>query len=194
VNGKVLSKGNPLDNPGAIHEAIVAQIEGKASDASSTPKAVAKAYKDFAKGKTSEALAALEKLAADTASPDAAAASAAHAQLLARVESKLVRLEWSILNGEYQDACEELKTCKKAFAGLPDAEKRLADAAVQLASPELKEEIDAEKKLQKLQKTLFEEGPDESLAKQLSKFAEKHAGTKAAERATFWAKHASTSD
>jgi thiol-disulfide isomerase/thioredoxin len=190
VNGKVLAKGNPLADEKTLHDLIAAQIEGKKSADDATPKAVAKALKDLAKGKSAAALAALEKLAADPDAELAAAASAALGQAQARIEARIARIEWAAANGEYASAGEQLKLAKKACEGLSDATKRLDAVAAQLSSPELAAEVDAEKKLQKLERSLFEEGPSAAIASQLAKFAEKHQGTKAAERAALWSKHA----
>ncbi|MBL8896837.1 MAG: TlpA family protein disulfide reductase [Planctomycetes bacterium] len=189
VNGKVLAKGNPLADEKMLHDLITAQIEGKKAADDATPKAVAKAMKDFAKGKSAAAIAALEKLATENDAELAAAASAALDQAKARIESRLARIEWSAANGEYLSAGEQVKLARKAFEGLADAQKRLDAVATQLASPELAAEVDAEKKLQKLERSLFEEGPSEAIAAQLAKFAEKNQGTKAAERAALWSKH-----
>jgi hypothetical protein len=189
VNGKVLSKGNPLADEKALHEMITAQIEGKKSAEDATPKAVAKAMKDFAKGKSAAAQSALEKLATDPDTELAAAASAALDQVKARIESRLARIEWSAANGEYLSAAEQVKLARKSFEGLAEPLKRLDAVSMQLASPELAAEVEAEKKLQKLERSLFEEGPSEAIAAQLAKFAEKNQGTKAAERASLWSKH-----
>lgn len=190
VNGKVLAKGNPLADEKMLHDLIAAQIEGKKAADDATPKSVSKALKDLAKGKSAAALTALEKLAADPDADLAAAASAALDQAKARIEARITRIEWAAANGEYASAAEQVKLAKKAFEGLNEATKRLDEVAAQLSSPELAAEVDAEKKLQKLERSLFEEGPSAAIASQLTRFAEKHQGTKAAERAAHWSKHA----
>ncbi|MBK9384870.1 MAG: hypothetical protein IPN34_08655 [Planctomycetes bacterium] len=182
--------GNPLADAKKIEEAIANEIKGKRAGATEQPKELEKAWKDFGKGKAAEAMTALQKLAEGGDAELASAASAALGQMRARVDGKLARLEWLVENGHYEKAGELLKAYQKDLKGAGDADAKLAAVGEKLKSPELKAEIDAEKKLLKIESALFTEGPTPQSAGQLAKFSEKNQGTKAAERASFWAKHA----
>ncbi len=190
ADGKILMMGNPLADAAKIEEAIANEIKGKRAGAADQPKELEKAWKDFGKGKAAEAMAALQKLAEGTNADLASAASAAIGQMRARVDGKLARLEWLVENGHYDKAGELLKAFQKDLKGAGEADAKLAAVAEKLKAPDLKVEIDAEKKLLKIESALFAEGPTPQSAGQLTKFAEKNQGTKAAERASFWAKHA----
>jgi hypothetical protein len=190
ADGKILLMGNPLADAKKIEEAIQNEIKGKRAGSPEQPKEIEKAWKDFGKGKAAEALAAVQKLAEGSDAELASAASAALGQMRARVDGKLARAEWLVENGHYEKAAELLKVFQKELKGAGEADAKLAAVAEKLKSPDLKAEIDAEKKLLKLESALFAEGPTPQSAGQLAKFAEKNPGTKAAERAAFWAKHA----
>jgi hypothetical protein len=192
ADGKVLLMGNPLADAKKIEEAIANEIKGKREGGAEQPKEIEKAWKDFGKGKTAEAMAAAQKLSEDPSPELAAAAGAALGQMRARVSGKLARLEWLVENGHYEKSAELLKAFQKDLKGAEGADEKLAAIAEKLKSPDLKGEIDAEKKLLKLESALFAEGPTPQSGTQLTKFAEKNQGTKAAERAAFWAKHAVT--
>lgn len=189
ADGRVLMKGNPLADASKIKEAIEAEIRGKRASGPELPKDVEKAWKDFSKGKVAAAISALEKLSENPDAELVSAAGAAITAMRARVAGKLSQVEWLVENGYYDQAATLLKDYSKDLKGIADADEKLVALQDKLKSTDLKAEIDAEKKLLKIESALFEEGPSASAASQLAKFAEKNQGTKAAERAAFWAKH-----
>jgi len=190
ADGKLLMKGNPLADASKIEEAIANEIRGKRTSGPEQPKEIEKAWKDFGKGKVAAAMSALQKLSEDPSAEISASAGSALTQMRARVDGRLARVDWLVENGHYERASELLKDYQKDLKGAEGADERLAALSQKLLSPDLKSEIDAEKKLLKIEGALFAEGPSPAASAQLQKFAEKHQGSKAAERASFWTKHA----
>lgn len=193
ADGKVLMKGSPLADASKIHDAIEAEIRG-ARAGEEVPKEIEKAWKDFSKGKIGEAIAALDQLATGEDAELGAAASKALTRMRSNVAGRVGQLEWLLENGRYEELEGRLKDATKDLKGVESVSERLAAVATALKDKELKPEIDAEKKLLKIEKILFAEGPDPGIAKKLQSFVEKNEGTKAATRAAFWLKHATSAE
>src|SRR5262249_29521177 len=112
-----------------------------------------------------------------------AAAKAALDSFRKDIDSRFARVEACLDQGLFERAQDELTAIGKAVKGDADLTKRHADALAQLNGDELKAERDAAAALAKLEKKLYANGPEDNSAKLLEAFAEKHPGTKAAERA-----------
>jgi hypothetical protein len=185
TEGNVLLKGNPLDMKKKIEEAIALQVEKAKSPPAGTPAKLAKAWGTFVKGNVAAALAECDKLGAADAGL-AETAQALRAQMVARTEARIARATWLGENGYPGEGREQLLALGKAVDGCAELVDAVARPLAKLAlTPALQAEIDATKALASLQQKMAKDKPfDDGNLKSLEKLAEKHAGTKAADRAT----------
>lgn len=189
-DGKVLLKGNPLDQPKEIERQITEQIKNRKSAPADIHKAVRPAWSEYGKGKTAKALEILKTLANDAnAKPEVVeAAKAADTEIRGRVAKDLLRVQWMIQNGFVEEASARVDEIKKAVKGDGDLEKSCAEYVGKLEAPDMKSEREAAKLLARLSTKFYQSGGDAAAAKELLSFAEKNKGTKAAERAEHIAK------
>ena len=183
--GQLLLSGNPLDMKKQIEEAIAAEIKKAKSPPEGTPAKLAKPWATFAKGEVGAALAACDQLgAADATLTDAA--KTLRAEMVARTEAKVVRGKWLIDNGYIEEGTNFLTALGKAVKGCADFDDKIATELARVLQPskELAAEGQAAKDLASLLKKIREKPFEDGNVKALGKLAEKHGGTKAAERAT----------
>jgi len=181
-DGEVLLKGNPISMKAQIEETIKKEIKLSKKAPDGVPRSLKKAWTDFARGKYASALSAARKVA-DSTGPDAEAAASAVEVFSGRLFAKVARLNWMVDNGylvEAEDFAEELS---KQFRGLEQFDSQVKEISKKLASPAMKNEMAAAKTFAKLEKKVSAEGLEGAALRQLAKFAEKKAGTKAADRA-----------
>lgn len=180
TEGNVLLKGNPLDQKKQIEEAIADQVKKAKGAPLGTPPKLAKPWATFAKGDVGGALAALDKLVADPEVGEAA--KAARTEMETRTKARIARGTWMIDNGFPSEAAEHLGALSKSLKGAPELEKTVATELARAKTPG--PELDAANALAGVVAKMKKDKPfDEGLVKSLEKLAEKHAGTKAAERA-----------
>ena len=179
AEGQVLAKGNHMDsNTTELIEEEISNADKGPEDAS---KEIAKAWKSFAKGKLSKAIADAEK--AGTKPELAEEAQMAIAEFGKRTQARIDSAKWRIDNGYFSAAEDLLDTLAKEVKGT-DFEADVATQAQRLDDPALKPEIEAEEALERITSKLFEEGFDKKgkFQKSLEKFVEKYDGSKAAVR------------
>jgi len=191
-DGEMVLSGYTLQHTSEIEERIEEMVKSANKPSKDLPKDVGKALVDANKGAYAKALEALDDVLADEkAAEDHAAAQEARAEVVRRVESQLRRADWLLSNGyplEGEELVDDLAKGLKGPKGIDLGAEKLAAFESRLASDEMKAELSAAKSLAKLEEKLFEDGPDEKAQSKLFKLAEKHAGTKVAERATELAK------
>lgn len=109
------------------------------------------------------------------------------AQIEERLDQKVKQLRWMLDNGYPIEAGEAVLKLGKSVKGWPEREIQLAGFALELETPEMKLELEAQKALQKIERKVFED-PDVRWVKSLQKIVEKYPRTKTAERAQKLAK------
>lgn len=102
----------------------------------------------------------------------------------AQLENDLRRVRWMIDNGYPLEADALVQRLARSVKGREAAYlPSLGDVTEALASESLKNERAAAKALRKLESKLFKDGPGVKIARSLTRFAQKHAGTRSAARA-----------
>ena len=177
-DGKLLLSGNPLAMKKKIEDAIDEQVRLRKSAPEGTPAAVKKVWTDYAKGNLAAALAQARKLATGEGE-DAEAAKAAEAELIARAHAHLARIERMIESGFPLEADAEIAGFLKGAKGEDDLCAKASELKQKIGEPEL----EAAKALAQIEKKLADKGPEDPTVKALDRLAEKHAGTKAGQRA-----------
>jgi hypothetical protein len=189
-SGEIVLSGYTND----IHSKVADKIDEfvkKPKARKDLPASVAKVVSDFDRGNYGAAMTALASLASGA---DKGAAEGVQAELSARLESKIARIEAFRAAGylEKADALAALLT--KSLAGNAEWSAKLDEPKKALAAPEMAKEREAEKALAAATKKLFTKGPDKGTAKSLEAVASKHTGTKVAERASELAKIANAAE
>ena len=181
VEGNVLLSGNPLAMKKQIEEAIVAEIKKAKAPPSGTPAALAKAWTTFVKGDVAGALAACDKVGGGELGD---AARTLRKEMVTRTEARLARAQWLGDNGHASEALALLEGLARDVKGAFELEPRVGNELAALRAPERAAELEASRALTALQQKMIKDKPfEEANAKALAKLAEKHAGTKAGERA-----------
>jgi hypothetical protein len=189
TEGKVLLDGNPLEKKKKIEEAIAEQVKKSTSAPAGTPDKLAKTWTRFAKGEVAAALAECDKLGADASLAEPA--KTLRAEMVARTEAKIARGQWLVANGYVAEASDLFASLAKAVKGSADLEAKVSTELAHLQAPDktLAAEVEASKALASLQQKMIKDKAfEDANVKALQKLAEKHAGTKAAERAARLAK------
>lgn len=180
--GEVVLMGNPV----SMHKQVEEYLQGL-KRGSKPPKDLHKdlkgIYKDYAKGKLGTAIAAAKKLEAESQDDTLkAACSDLLKEMTTVADAAVSRLERATAEGAYSFVRTRAKTLGKTLKG-SDYEKKIAEQLKALDDKSLANEIKAEKDLAKIERKLYTKGAAPAIKKQLEKFAEKNAGTKAAKRA-----------
>lgn len=185
AEGKLLISGNPLEKKKAIEETIADQVKKARNPPAGTPAKLAKPWATFVKGDVAGALAACD--AAGAGDPALAeGAKALREEMVARTESKLARGKWLLDNGYVAEGNELLAGMAKSVKGDADLAGKVAAEQARVTAPDaaMAAEAAASKDLATLQQKMVKDKPfEDGNVKALTKLAEKHKGTKAAERA-----------
>jgi hypothetical protein len=179
--GKIVSMGNPLRDHGKITDEIDAAIARSKKGPKGLPKEAAKVRKLRVKGQWAKARAALAKEEANAEGVTAAALGEEKEELDRAFNSFVARAEWLLDNGYPQRAKKLVDVLLKGSKRDDMLLGRLEPLAQTIE--EAKEELAAAKELSRLERTFYEDGPDEKLSRRIAKVASKHAGTKVAVRA-----------
>lgn len=186
--GKIVSMGHP----GTDHKKIKTEIEAAIARAKKGPKNLdkkaAKVRKLRIKGEWAKARATLAKEEAKADGATALALTSEKEELERSFASLIARGEWLFENGYPRRAQDLVATLVKGSKRDDVLLGRLDELATKI--DEADAELDAAKDLSRLERALFEDGPDDKLSKRLSKLALKHAGTKVASRASVMAEWA----
>ncbi len=183
ADGTLLHSGNPLEMKKQIEESIAAEVKKSKDAPAGTPAALKKAWSAFAKGEIAAALAECDKLAADPVNGDAAAA--ARKEFASRIDARLRRAKWMLDNGYVSEAGRMLDVLEKATKANAELAAKVAEQKARLTGDAtLAKEREASDALAKLVDKMSKDKPfEDGNVKALQKLAEKHAGTKTAERA-----------
>ena len=186
-DGKVQIVANPAEAHKQIVDLIDADLDQQKKGPADAPDPVRKAYAEFAKGGWAKAIgmaqAAIDKPPTTDTEKVVGAAKAALESFNKTIEASFARVDLALGAGLFDRAQAELDALAKAVKGDANLTKRLTDALAKMNGDDLKAEREAALDLAKLEKKLYENGPEKNSAKSLMAFAEKHKGTKAADRA-----------
>jgi len=190
VEGNLILSGNPLAMKKQIEEAIAAEIKKAKAPPAGTPPMLARPWATFVKGDIAAALAACDKLGTDVLLNEPA--RTLRNEMVARTEARLARAQWMADNGQASEALGQLEGLARDVKGAFELEPRVANELARLRAPERAAELEASRALSALQQKMIKDKPfEEANAKALAKLAQKHAGTKAGERAARLARLAS---
>ena len=187
-DGKVLIRGNPIELHPKIKNAIDADIDAQRKAPKGVPDVVGKALVDFHKGNYAKALASLQVIVDKPPVKDPEgllpAAKKAIDDFNAKIDARFARVQSLIDGGWFAEATAQLGEIAKAVKGNDELTRRQAEVLAKLQADSLKTEREAADALAKLERKLYDKGPDNATAKALEALAKKYEGTKAAERAT----------
>jgi hypothetical protein len=185
VEGRQILDGSSIRLASQMEEAIAAEVQKVRRGPDDVPKDLRDAARDLLRGKFGAAAAEAEKLVQKADDAELAeGARAVQAAAASRARAASERIGRLIDEGSYLRAAELLKDFEKAVDGSDALEELVAPLQDRLEDDALEDERKAEKALRKLESVLFTKGDDAVPARALTKLAEKHAGTKAAQRAS----------
>lgn len=180
VNGEVLMKGHPMSDKSKIEDAIEEQIKLAKKLPGDVPKSAKKVWsaylgRDYVKGL--ETLAKLEAKGEEGLAP-------IRERLETKIEAEFTRVDTLIDMGYLTEAQDLAEALHDEFEDHEAFGQRAADNLALFEGADMDAELDAATAFAKLYEKVCENGVDDS-RKKLDKFAAKHSGTKAAERAQY---------
>src|SRR5215813_8098155 len=173
--GKVKIVDNPLDAHKQIVDLIDEDLDQIKKGPEDAPDAVRKAWAEFGKGGWAKGIEIAQGLIDKPPTTDGdkvvAAAKAAVESFKKTIDASFARVDLALGAGLYDRAQEELDALGKAVKGDDELTKRVADALAKVNGDDAKAERDAALELAKLEKKLYEKGPEKNSAKSLHAFA-----------------------
>ena len=189
AEGEIVLEGVTTERATEIETSVAELVKDGEKVPRETSRELAKALAESGEGNFARARElALKEL--DAAGEDAAKAQDAKhviAQIEERLDLKVKQARWMLENGYPIEAGEAIDKLGKSVKGWEERENQLAGFAEELATPEMKLELEAQKALQKIERKVFED-PDVRWVKSLQRIVEKYPRTKTAERAKKLAK------
>jgi hypothetical protein len=185
VDGRPILQGSSIRLASQMEEAIAAEVLKVRRGPEDAPKDLKDAARSLLRGRFGDAVAEAEKVVQKT--DDAELAEAARGVIAAansRARASAERVGRLIDEGSYLRAEELLGVLEKAVDGVDALEELVPPLQARLDDDALEGEQKAEKALRKLELVLAKKGDDAVPPRALTKLAEKHAGTKAAARAS----------
>jgi hypothetical protein len=181
IDGKILLQGYPGNFGKKLEEMLAAEIKKSKDAPAGTAAPLKKAWTSFAKGEIAAALAECDKLGTDEA-------KAAREEFAARTNARVARAKWLIENGFLVEAEKHLDRLAKDVKGAPELESLVNAEVTRMNDPALAAERDAGKAVSALFGQIAKKKPfDAPNVQKAESLAEKHAGTKSAERAARFA-------
>ncbi len=185
IEGRPILRGNPLAIHKELEEAIANELKKIKHGPDDLPKDLRDAWRDFARGKWSDAIAAADKVA-DSAGDDATLAEAAKKyadQWRAGATKTVESIGRMIDQGYYEKAEQKLKHLVDDLKGLDDVHQQAVALQEKLDSKDLESERKAENALRKMEDQLFKKGARNFKPKPFERLVDKYPNTKAAEQA-----------
>ncbi len=192
--GQVLWKGNPLTHSREIERLIAEQVRARREIPAAAPESLRAAWSEFVRGNIGRAalLANAAERSASEGALEVTAASAALRESLASlrrgIESKIGQVAALAEAGFLDEADARLDELRTSAKEDPDLSARVVALAARCSEPSRRAEREAARRLARITSRYFESGGDSGIALDLEAFAEKHVGTQAAARATYWAR------
>jgi len=181
--GEVVLMGHPI----SMHSKVEEYLAGLKRSRNKTPGGLHKdlkgVYKNYVKGKLGAAMVEAKKIEALTSDQQLGEECRKLLDEMTKVADAAVsRLDRATEEGSYSFVRDRAKALSKSLKGT-DYEAKIAERLKHLEDKSLAEEIKAEKALAKIERSLYVKGATPATKKGLERFAKKHDGTKAAERA-----------
>ncbi|MFO1053386.1 MAG: hypothetical protein U1F36_14325 [Planctomycetota bacterium] len=188
VEGRPILEGNPLSMSKQFEEALQAQLAIRRKGPAELPKDLRPIWVDVAHGRYSDAIAAAQKIVDrhrdDARSEDLVkGATALMARARSAAEAAITRTGSMIDSGALMRADAAIDALVHGVDGIDDLESAVKSLRERMESDELAAERDAAKAFAKLERGMRDKGIDEATPRLLTRFAEKHRGTRTAERA-----------
>ncbi len=180
AEGKLLSTGNHMTS--RDHDLIKEEVTKARSAPEGTHKSFKKAWREFKKGGYAKAIAEAKKVGAKKEEL-AEEAGETVALFEVQIQAKLVRANWLLDNGYPMRAQEMSSAIKTGFKGVDILPTSLTEIEARFATEEVKVELQAAEKIERLLEKVYEDGRDEKLFSKLEKLANDFSGTKVAQRA-----------
>jgi hypothetical protein len=188
--GQVLWKGNPLTQSREIERLVAEQVRARRAIPASAPERLQAAWGEFGRGNFGSAaqLAAAEERRA-LGDPAAVESLRESLESLRRaIESRYAVVEALAAAGFLDEADARLDELRASAQSDPAQRARVGEIDALLADESTRGEREAARQLARLTSRFFKSGGDPELAHELERFAQSRAGTKAAVRATDWAR------
>jgi thiol-disulfide isomerase/thioredoxin len=184
-DGRVLLKGNPLEQGKEIERQIAEQIKSRKCAPSDAPASVQSAWCEFNAGRIARAFEALRGVERDGAPHDAnsAAIERTAKTFRDRVGKDLCRVGWMIENGYFADASVRLDALATGAKGEDELYARCLELRRELEAPRWKSEREAGQALARALPAFYKSGGNAATTAELARIAETYKGTKAALRA-----------
>lgn len=177
VDGTVLMQGYPGDFGKQLEETIAAEVKKSKDAPAGSPAALKKAWASFAKGDLGGALAECDKVGGDDGAK-------ARADMVARTEARIARVERMLAAGDLAEADELVGALQKSCKAVAELAPKVAAVATKLAAPELATEREAAKAWASFSAKVAKDKPfDGGNVKKAEGLAEKHKGTRNGARA-----------
>jgi hypothetical protein len=185
-DGRVLLSGNPTMLHKEIERQIAAQIDLRRSPPASAESVVRCAWSEFAKDRYARAFRAVSQAEAENAGDPVQIAAIARARsaFRQRLDAHVVRVRWLLDHAWFDEAETQLDALAAGLEGSSEYQKDLAELRARLTAPELVSERRAARQLARLRARFYESGGESGdVAREIMRFAEKHAATPTGERA-----------
>lgn len=185
-DGKVLMKGNTADMKSKIEEAIEDWVDDRTDLPDAYPKSFKKAWRAYVEGEYAKSLTLLGQIEAK-GKEDASAVPELRELVNEACHRDFDRLAGFAERGLFVELEREAERISEQIEGIAVFEELLTASLEPLHDEANQGEVEAARDLDKLMGKVLDKGIDKH-RKALTKFAKKHAGTKAAERAERLAK------
>ena len=180
ADGIVIAKGNHMSSKHTdMIEEEIKRGKGAPADAH---KAFAKSWKEFGNGNYAKALAETAKVGSKKTELSEEAEELTSLFEL-RIQSKLDRVGWLLKNGYPTRAKDMINVTLKGLKGAGEMESSAREVQNRFDSDEVKLELQAATKINRLLEKVYEDGRDEKLFAKLGKMADEFSGTKVGARA-----------
>lgn len=191
--GQVLLKGNPLTQSREIERLVAEQVRLRRAPPPSAPESLRPAWSESLRGNHARAL-RLAVEAEARARPDPAERerlAAGVEELRRAIDSRFAAVSALAEAGFLDEAEARLDELRAGAKDDPALRARVDELAAACAADSTRVEREAARELARLLSRYFESGGDRAEARELEQFAERRAGTRAAARASDWARLAS---
>ena len=185
--GEIVNVGMSGSVMGDVEDAIAGFAKAKTKFPKDLPKDLKKAWTANSKGNIAKALELLAPMEAGDGDLSFAAGDLRRS-IHKNVESRFKAITWMKDNGYPLEALASLETLADSVEDHEDFTARATELAAAIEGDDNEAELNAAGAMAKIEKAIAKSGADEKVAKKLQKLAEKHSGTKVAERASKLAK------
>ncbi len=192
--GQVLWKGNPLTQSREIERLVAEQVRLRRAPPDAAPESLRPAWSEFLRGNVGRALQLASEVERRSQSEPSTLELLRNglAALRRGIDARFAQVAALAEAGLLDEADARLDDQRRGAKDDPDVKVRVDQLAAAWSGETTRVERDAARQLARLLSRYFESGGEPQLARELVQFAERCAGTKAAARATEWARLSAT--